>query len=306
VLGTQLELVARHVRHPRGDRARVRAIGRKEQVRGELVGRRKSAPRVVARRAKDDLVEGVRKTGDQLTRRRHRLGEDAEREARGLGLVQPALAGERLPQDDTDGVEVRLPRHRGAGELLARHVPQLALHLAGGGHVGAAERLGDPEVEEARHTVGADLHVVRRYVAVDDPERRAERILRLVRRVQALERVDHDPDRDAERHAPPALRVRARAKEPRQADPVHVLHDDVQDAIHDHRVKRLYDVWVMDARAEPGLVEQAVLVSVALGEERLELLYRHESREAPRPHAAPEVNARHTAARELVEHDVLP
>ena len=100
-----------------------------------------------------------------------------------------------------------------AGDLLGRHVGDLALELPLARRLHAPGGLGDAEVEHARHAVGADEDVLRRDVAVDDAERLALLARRLVRGVQAVEDVDdRSAATDARRRRSPCAGALARSR----------------------------------------------------------------------------------------------
>ena len=99
----------------------------------------------------------------------HRAADlHAERLDLGLGRKE-ALASKRLPQNDTRGVHVRLPRDVPL-QLLGGHVGHLALVLAFPRSLKPRACLRHTEVEHARNAVRAHDQVLRRHVSVHDVE----------------------------------------------------------------------------------------------------------------------------------------
>ena len=111
--------------------------------------------------------------------------------------------------------------------------------------------LRDAEVEDARDAVDADEDVLRRDVAVDDAERLAALVRRLVRRVEAVERAAHDARPTIARRAcaPPRSRV---ARTSRESDsPCDVLHDEEELAVASRRRRAsatTFGCWMRAAR----------------------------------------------------------
>src|SRR5688572_3413619 len=99
-------------------------------------------------------------------------------------------AGQRFPQHDPHRVDVAPTVDTLCGDLLWRHVAQLALDHPGRGLGVATRQLCDTEIEQLDLTVERDEYVVRADVAVYHAERSAIVVLELVRIVQAAQRVE--------------------------------------------------------------------------------------------------------------------
>ena len=249
-------------------------------------------------------VEGPRERRDDRARRDDRVAEDLrERLALGLALEE-ALAGERLPQHDGRRVDVDGARELASRELLGRHVRELALDLAVARDLDAARGLRDAEVEHARDAVGADEHVLRGDVAMDEVERSprsffascaAWRPWRKPHMIDAAMRGGHVL----------ALLAR-RAKQLRERLAVDVLHDEEELAVGRDDVDRRDDVRVLDARGEARLVEEHRDELGILGELRMQPLDRDGAREADRAEQAAEVDRRHAAGGDLVVERITP
>ena len=158
--------------------------------------------------------------------------------------------------------------------------------------------LRDAEVEQASDPVDAHEDVGRRDVAVDDAERLAALAGRLVRGVEALEDADQDGDGDERRHA--LFHAPECAQEAVQGLPLHVLHDEEQDARLGDDIERLHHVRVVDAGRHPSFVEEHLDELRLLGELRMELLDGDDARESDRPDQLAEEDAAHAPCRELV------
>jgi hypothetical protein len=85
-----------------------------------------------------------------------------------VGLGTEPIAGEQLVEDRARAEQIDLRRLRAPGEVLGRHVPQLALDVDAGRLLGGQPR--DAEVGELHLARQAHEHVVRGDVAVDDAE----------------------------------------------------------------------------------------------------------------------------------------
>ena len=116
---------------------------------------------IARERLQQRRIERRGKAGNDRTRRHHGIAEDLrERLALRLALEE-SLARERLPHHDARSVDVDGSRHVTAGELLRRHVRELALDLTVSRDLDASGRLRDAEVEHTRNAVGADENVLR-------------------------------------------------------------------------------------------------------------------------------------------------
>ena len=97
-----------------------------------------------------------------------------------------------LPEHDPKGKNVGAPIELLPAQLLGRHVRHLALELARVRRREPPGGLGDAEVDDLRVALVRDEQVVRRHVAVDEPEQLPVLAAELVRRVQAFGRVGDD------------------------------------------------------------------------------------------------------------------
>ncbi len=114
--------------------------------------------------------------------------------------------------------------------------------------------LRDAEVEDARDAVGPDEHVLGRHVPVHEAERLSALVDRLVRGVQAVERIENDREDHPGRQALVAV-----ARAPDEAGErlaAHVLHDQEELLVLHHDVERRDDIRMLDARGEARLVEE--------------------------------------------------
>ena len=208
-----------------------------------------------------------------------------------------AAGGEHFPEHDGGGVDVGRAR-RLPGDLLGRHVRDLALEAAFARRLQAAGGLRDAEVEDAREPVRPDEDVLRGHVAVDDPERLAVLARRLVRGVEAFDRAEDDRCGDGNGNADAALAQGAEQARERLA--LHVLHDEKELAFEGDDVERADDVGMTDAGRDARLVEEHRDEVGLLGELGMEPLDGDGPREADGPEEAPDVHGGHAAGRDLV------
>ena len=87
--------------------------------------------------------------------------------ARGENGPLRRLAGRGIHQHRAEGVNVTLPGHLPAGEVLRRHVVDRAEQLVGGCHARPVQGPGNPEIDDPGPGDGQD-HVGRLEIAVDD------------------------------------------------------------------------------------------------------------------------------------------
>ena len=139
---------------------------------------------------------------------------------------------------------------------------------------------------------------------MDDPERAPVRVDGLMRRVQALQRVAEDGDRDVRRHALALLGAELEELSERHA--LDVFHHDAQVRALEHDVQGGNDVRVPNTCREPGLVgEHAREVGIAR-QMRVHPLDGDGPREADRTAHLPEVHLRHAAGRDEPAERVPP
>ncbi len=152
---------------------------------GQLRGLGVAVVRVLGRRARDHLVEGLGQVGALQTRRGRRVGDVRPQLRHVVVLREGDAAGEHLVEHAAERVDVRAPVDGAGLDLLGRHVVGGADPGARAGQTaGRAEALGQPEVGEVDVLVlalAADQDVGRLDVAVHQPalvrgvERRADR-----------------------------------------------------------------------------------------------------------------------------------
>ena len=170
------------------------------QLLGHVVRRSKPPVGIAGERAHRDRVQLGRNVRAQRARRLDRTRADGI-DRRGVGArVEQAGAGQALPQRDAEAEDVGAAIDRLALDLLRRAVAVLALEHAGDALLllGAAD---DAEIEQLHDAVVGDEDVARADVAVDEPDRLAVTVARLVRVVQALRRLLCQRGGDLDRHA---------------------------------------------------------------------------------------------------------
>ena len=153
-----------------------------------------------------DLLDALGYVGPHGTGRRNPSVQDMVHHL-SIGETLPnLLAGGGFPEHDARGIDVGAPIDAFSGDLLGRHVPELTFDDTGlrFGPVAAGE-LGDAEIEDLRLTVVGHEHVLRRHVAMDQPETRTVEVGELMRVVKTVERVGNDPQVLRERERARAL-----------------------------------------------------------------------------------------------------
>ena len=219
---------------------------------GGLDGREHAAERVGQRRGVgvagagvlgqapgDDGVERRRDVGDRARRRRV-LVEHGVEDGRVVGRRERAPARQHLVEHDPERPHVG-PRVGVTARLLGRPVLGGARRVTGPGQRDAGDP-GDPEVEDLGRPVGAQEHVGRLEVAVDDPPRVRGR----------------HPRRDPSCDADGRLGAQRPTLEPgRQRLAVVARQRDVGPPVRGlaHLVDRAH-VRVVDGPRGPGLLEQ--------------------------------------------------
>ena len=245
--------LAREVAYPGGHLRLRRHRHRTLDGVGEVRRAGVAAVRALRRRSREHDLERRRDAFDPRADGRHVAAEHLHQQL-GLGpALQRPLAREHLPEHQARGVDVGLRRDL-AAHLLRREVGDLAAHTAIGRRDEPPVGLRHAKVGDLRGPVGADEHVLRRGVAVDDAEQRARLVARLVRGLQTAEHVPRDGRGDGHGHAhlPPAGVVQ-QARERLAVEVVHDRqhHDPVRDEV-DH----LDDVGMDDVPREAHLVEE--------------------------------------------------
>ena len=212
-------------------------------------------------------------------------------------------ADEQLPEDHAEREHVGAPVERLAVDLLGRHVANLAHHGARLGLVQLAGRLGDPEVGDFHFAGVADEHVLRRHVAVHDPERRAVAAALVVRVGEPARRLGDDVGDDGHRDAHPA--PRRRFAQPPEVDAVDQLHGQVVGAVELAEVRDLHDVDVRQRAGDARLVDEHGDEVGGTVEDRQDALDRDLLLEAGRAliHGAEHLG--HAALRQALDEEVL-
>jgi hypothetical protein len=207
---------------------------------------------IAGHRLEADLVEIARHRRRYRRRRRHLAGADLrDRLFLGLAVEEPAQ-GQRLPQHDAEGPDVRAPVGLCAVEELGREVAGLALDQP------VVDRRPHPrhaEIDQLHRAGVEDDHVAGRDVLVDQLERVAGEAVQLVRRVQAGGAVGDDAG-GRERIQP--VEAARRAQHRRQRLALEVLHRDEERAVLLAEVVDVDDVRVLHQRGDPRLLEQHV------------------------------------------------
>jgi hypothetical protein len=177
-----------------------RAASSSAAPKARAVGQRSRGSRASAR---EDGVE--RRCGRAVRDERgDRHREDLVEAVGVVRAAEEALLREHLPRDHPEREDVEAPIEGCTLHVFGGEVAHLPLEDAFGGRaVVAREALGETEIGHLGVTAARDEHVLRRDVAVDEPERGARLVRELVDRVQPLGDVEQDPERDARR--PPIL-----------------------------------------------------------------------------------------------------
>jgi hypothetical protein len=210
---------------------------------------------------------------------------------------------DNLPREHASCPHVGAPIEYQAARVLGRHVRDLPLENAGARVARARRGLRNAEVGELGDAVGADEDVLRREVTVDDVERLAVVVVRLVRSVKACERIEQDAHRDPLRH-----RLVRRACAPQKAAErvaFDVVHHEKQPERIVADVEHGHDVVMPNRRRELGFLDEQRLELWRLSQVRVRQLERDVTLEATSPTRAREVHRRHSAARDRHE-DLVP
>jgi hypothetical protein len=157
-------------------------------------------------------------------------------------------------------------------------------------------RAGDAEVDDLDRAVPGDEHVLRRDVAVHDPELLAVLVGLAVRVVEPLGHLLHDvrgePVGDA------AADLGAFLHEPKEIDPLQVLHGEVVGLRDVPEIEDLHDVRVVQAERDLGLVDEHPDEVLGAGEGGVDLLDDQELGQPLRDGGAGEEDLRHAAGAE--------
>jgi hypothetical protein len=248
--------------------------------------------------------DGIERGGDvrsEAARRYHLVVEDRMDGACRVLATEEALSRERLPQDDAHREDIATPVERAARELLRRHVGELPFDLRVLRFLPTAGRLRDAKVEDASNAVSADEDVLRRDVAMDQAERFAPLIGRLVCGVEPLECVAddgrHNRYRKADSGSWPA------AQNARKGLTEHEFHDDEELSAVEDNVEHVDNVGVSNPREKPRFVQKHPDEAFVLRQMLVQPFDRDRAGETCSAHHPADVHGGHATARYLrVEH----
>ncbi len=181
--------------------------------------------------------------------------------------------GERLPEKHPRGIDVAEAADFSPAEVLGRHVGERALGLVAAAGLQVPVGRRQPKVEDPRHAVFTDEHVVGRNVTMHDAEGPATRVSGLVCRVKAVQNPGDNGARNLRRD--PLAPLAQRPDHPRKRLARDVLHDEKDLVIRRDDVDRRHDVLVTDARDEACLAEKHANPLGILRKLRVKLLDRH-------------------------------
>ena len=173
----------------------------------ELVASREAARAILLEALQDGGLELRGEILADLARRRDRLLRDVvEGRERPPSLERVGSRREHV-EDDAEREDVDAAIGRRVLDLLGRKVADLAPHLEAAGRVfgAVAHHLGDAEVDDLRDPFERDENVLRRNVAMHEPDELAGRVAKLVRGMKTCGRLRGDPDRDRQRDLHAAL-----------------------------------------------------------------------------------------------------
>ena len=256
----------------------------------QLAGGRRPRVGVAGDRGGHDRVERRRIVRiDRCRRRHHRVHAAA-----------PGLRGERrrsqrqLPQHHAQREHVGAAIDRPAGELLGRHVRDLAQHRAGRSPRQLVLGVRDPEVGELDVAGAREEHVVRADIAVHQAQRATLQIARAMRVIDGACDLGDDVDRDV------AGQPRAAADHARQAGAVDVLHHEVEAVVVAPEVVDRHDAGMDEQRGDARLVDEPLDLRLrgarlGTGRWRPQPLHRDPAMEARDPDVARQVDLAHPA-----------
>ncbi len=219
-----------------------------------------------------------------------------------VAAPKETLRGQRLPEHDAHGEDVQAPIDGLVAEVLRRHVSDLALQLALGGRVAFLVELGDTEVHDPREAVDPHQDVLRRDVAVHEPDVTATIVAEVVGGLQAGERVKANTHRERRRE-PRATLLRA-GEELGQRGALDVVHHQRDLVTADLHVADVDHVRVADRRGQRGLGEQLRAELGVVEQVRVRLLDGDELAEAHAPAHGANPHGGHPPRSELQERRV--
>jgi hypothetical protein len=281
--------------HLRSTRDFHRALDRKRHLaRGckSRLGRAREATH-------DDVVQRARDVRARRARRFGRPEKNAPHQLAFGACLEKATTRKAFPQEHCGRIDVARTRGFVAVELLRRHVGDLAFDLSLVRRLEAHRGFGDAEVQKAGDAVGADHHVLRRHVAMDDVEGLSTLVFGLVGGVQSVENPAHDARGDRRGGDFGGLRFAERAPDARERFALDEVHHQEELAPLAHDVERLDDVGMVDSGSEPRLVQEHGDKIGILREVGMKALDGHRAREPPMTLRAPHVHAGHSAGGDL-------
>ena len=265
-----------------------------------LVGALVPVVDVLHERLGDDVVErGVDVRADRA-RPRDGLIEHGIQHVHAVALEELATHDE-LPQGHAHREQIAAAVGL-APHLLGGHVADLALEDARLGSCRVDGRLGDTEIDNFYLARVRQKNVVRRDVAMDDPERRPVVIRELVRVVQAAQCIGNDPGPHDRRDHLAALR---RAEHFVERLAFEILHrDEVRALVLAHLIG-VHDVRMREPRRKPRLIEEHREHGRLVRHQRAHALQHDELVELHRPAQEGQVDLGHSSAAELGEKLIL-
>ena len=238
----------------------VRARRRHRQHAAEI-DRREGAARVaVVRVVRDELLDDH----VELLRRLDQVGQLGHLHVPGSGLFQVLLrvsrekpaSGAQLPEHDPERVQIDPPVPHLLPRDFGRHVPRLREHHAGDRVALSVLPARGAEVDELHLADVADHHVLRRQIAVHDPERCPVAPCPLVHVPESVRHLDRH--RHGLRPAEPRPELDGPPAHVREAPPFDVLDDRVRLAVLvGARLEHLRDAGVIELRLDARFVEEA-------------------------------------------------
>ncbi|MFO0712315.1 MAG: hypothetical protein U0353_20865 [Sandaracinus sp.] len=215
-------------------------------------------------------------------------------ERRDVGVLVEHPTGEQLVEHDAGREDVAAVIHRIAPRLLGAHVVVLALDHAGFGLRRAGRRLRDAEVHDLHLARGADEHVLRRDVAVDDVERLpGVRVALAMGVVEAVAHLGDHEGRDVDGDR--LLELRAATHDAVGVRALDELHRDVVGVLDLPEIEGLRDVHVREEHRDLGLLHEHLREVLVLGEARVDHLERDELLEARHAPGLRDVHLGHAA-----------
>jgi hypothetical protein len=278
--GSMREPGSAELRHRGGDLGARRGPERFFEREREIPSGLEAPLRIALEGAHDDGIELANQSNPEVARRAdgHRENVHQGGALGRAGQAKQAVSGQRFPENDTGGKDVRPAIDRARRRLLGRHVSGFSRQLSRARDVGLAGCLRNAEVEHLHGAVLADHDVLRRNVAVHELKGAARAVGCFVRGVEAVKSLIESPDYDPRRqHDVGSLCVR---EEFVKRDAVDELHDERELVLRFDHIERLDDVRMRQRRDESNLVLEASAEGGVLREVSMQALDRDESPEA--------------------------